>query len=362
MRKHLILLLILLSIMALSLAGCGGAAPAAEEEAEAPAVEFSAGMVTDMGGVDDQSFNQAGWEGMELAAEELGIEVSYLESQQPTDYGPNIQQYLDQDTNLIVTVGYLLVEDTGIAAEANPDTMFAIVDDASMAPNVMGIQFATDQAAFAAGYLSAGMTQTDVVGTFGGIPIPSVVIFMVGFEQGVAYYNEVHGTDVQVLGWDTATGEGLFTFDFESTENGRRMTEDLVSQGADIILPVAGPVGLGTVAVAEETPGVMVIWVDKDGCVAVPDSCAVFLTTVVKHIDVAVAGAVAAAYNDEFLGGESYMGTLANGGVSLGAYYEYEDDVPAELAAEVEDVLAGIAAGDINTGWADFLASGLLGD
>jgi basic membrane protein A len=359
MRKHL-MLLALLSILALTLTACGGGA-AGGGEAAPPAAEFSAGMVTDMGGVDDQSFNQAGWEGLERAGEELGIEVSYLESQQPTDYAPNLQQYLDQDTSLIITVGYMLAEDTGVAAEANPDIMFAIIDEASMAPNVMGIQFATDEAAFAAGYLSAGMTQTGIVGTYGGVPIPSVVIFMVGFEQGVNYYNEVHGTDVQVLGWDTETGEGLFTFDFESTENGRRMTEDLVSQGADIILPVAGPVGLGTVAVAEENPGTMVIWVDKDGCVGIPDSCAVFLTTIEKHIDVAVAGAVEAAYNGEFAGGSSFMGTLANGGVSLGPYHEFEDDVPAELAAEVDDILERIAAGEINTGWADFLASGLLG-
>jgi basic membrane protein A len=318
-------------------------------------------MVTDMGGVDDQSFNQSGWEGLQQAGENLGIEVSYLESSGPTDYQPNIQAYVEQNVDLIITVGYLLVDDTGTAAAANPDINFAIIDEASMAPNVMGIQFQTDEAAFAAGYLAAGMTQTGIVGTYGGVPIPTVTIFMVGFEQGVLYYNEVHGTDVQVLGWNTETGEGLFTFDFESTENGRNMTLDLISQGADIILPVAGPVGLGTVAVAEENPGVMVIWVDKDGCDVVPDSCGVFLTTVVKHIATAVEGAVTAAYNGEFAGGSSYMGTLANGGVSLGLYHEYEDDVPAELATEVEDVLAQIAAGELNTGWADFLASSSSG-
>jgi basic membrane protein A len=341
-----------------------GEAPAEEapaEEAPAEEVTFTVGMVTDMGGVDDQSFNQTGWEGLQQAGEELGINVSFLESQMPSDYQPNIQQYLDQDADLIITVGYLLAEDTQIAAEVNPDTMFAIIDEASSAPNVMGIQFSVDEAAFGAGYLAAGMTQTGIVGTYGGVPIPSVVMFMVGFEQGVNYYNEVHGTDVQVLGWNTETGEGLFTFDFESTENGRRMAEDLISQGADIILPVAGPVGLGTVAVAEESPGTMVIWVDRDGCVAVPDSCGVFLTTVVKNAAVTVYGAVEATYNGEFAGGSSYMGTLANGGVSLAPYHEYEDDVPADLAAEVDDVLAGIAAGEINTGWADFLASGLLG-
>lgn len=358
MNKRLMLLVVLLSIVGLSLSACGGGGGAVGGEVAEDA--FTAGMVTDMGGVDDQSFNQGGWEGLEQAGEELGIEVSYLESQQPTDYGPNIQQYLEQDTDLIITVGWMLAEDTSIAAEANPDTMFAIIDEASNAPNVMGIQFQTDEAAFQAGYLAAGMTQTGIVGTYGGVPIPTVVIFMVAFEYGVDYYNEVHGADIQVLGWDSETGEGLFTYDFESTENGRRMTEDLISQGADIILPVAGPVGLGTVAVAEENPGTMVVWVDTDGCIVVPDSCSVFLTTVLKHIGVAVGGAVEAAYNGEFAGGGSYMGTLANGGVGLAPYYEFEDDVPEDLAAEVAALSDAIVSGEINTGWQDFLDSGLL--
>jgi basic membrane protein A len=341
----------------LRLASMQGATP----EAPAGGPAFTVGMVTDSNGVDDQSFNQGSWEGLERAGEELGIEVSHLESQQPTDYQPNIQQYLNQGANLIVTVGYSLAEDTRTAAEANPDTMFAIVDETSSAPNVMGIQFATDQAAFLAGYLAAGMTRTGIVGTYGGVPIPSVVVFMVGFEQGVNHYNGVHGTGVQVLGWRTETGQGLFTFDFGSADDGRRMAEDLVSQGADIILPVAGPTGLGTIAVAEENPGTMVIWVDTDGCVVAPDSCGVFLTTVVKRIDVAVDGAVTAAYNGDFAGGGSYMGTLANGGVALAPYHEFEGAVPTDLAAEVNALREQIISGEINTGWADFLASGLLG-
>ena len=327
---------------------------------------FVVGMVTDESGIGDPFLNQFVWEGLQQAGENPNIEVSYLESSGPADYQPNIQEYVDQNVDLIITAGYLLVENTRTAAEANPDMRFAIVDEASMAPNVMGIQFQTDEAAFGAGYLAAGMTQTGIVGTYGGVPMPSMVIFMVGFEHGVAYYNEVHGTDVQVLGWDSETGEGLFTYNFASAEDGYNVALDMISQGVDIILPVAGPVGLGTVAAARENPGTMVIWVDQDGCLlipdeVIPDACSVFLTSVMENVDVVVEGVVTAAYNGEFAGGSSYMGTLANGGVGLAPYHEYEDDVPAELADEVEDILARVAAGEINTGWADFLASGLFG-
>lgn len=335
----------------------------AMEEAPAVAEEpagFSVGLVTDTGGINDQSFNRGAWEGLERVGADLGIEVSYLESRDGNDYQPNIQQYIDQGTDLIITVGYLLAEDTGAAAEANPDTNFAIVDTASMAPNVMGIEFATDETAFLAGYLAAGMSETGAVGIFGGWPTPQVLRFMVGFEQGVSRYNEVHGAHIRVFGWDGSASTGLFTHDFQSPENGHLLGGELIAQGADIILPVAGPTGLGTIDAAHENPGVMVIWVDTDGCVVVPDGCDVILTTVVKETATAVSLATEAAYHGEFAGGTSYMGTLANGGVSLAPFHEFEDDVPADLANELADVRQAIIDGSITTGWDDFVASGGL--
>jgi basic membrane protein A len=338
MRKWLIAT-VSLTVLVTLLAACAPQ-PAPTEEV------FKAGMVTDVGGIDDKSFNATSWHGMELAREELGVEVAYLESQQQTDYAVNITQFLDQGYDVIVTVGFLLGEDTATFAQQNPDTKFAIVDFAYDPPidNVLGLTFATDEAAFLAGYLAAGMTQTGKVGTFGGIEIPPVTIFMVGFQAGVEYYNEQHGTDVEVLGMD------LFVGNFESTDDGRRAGEDLIAEGADIIMPVAGPVGLGTAAAVMDNPGTMLIGVDTDWCISAEEYCSVTLTSVLKNMDIAVRDAIKMAVEGTFEGG-TYVGTLANGGVGIAPFHEFDDDVPAELKAELEEIRQGIIDGTIDTGW-----------
>jgi len=352
MRKWLLACISLLTVVTL-LAACGPQPTEAppeeapeEVEEEAPAEAFKAGMVTDVGGIDDKSFNATSWHGMEMAEEELGVEVAYLESQQQTDYAVNITQFLDQDYDMIVTVGFLLGEDTATFAEQNPDTSFAIVDFAYDPPldNVLGLTFATDEAAFLAGYAAAGMTKTGKVGTFGGIEIPPVTIFMVGFQGGVDYYNEVHGTDVEVLGMD------LFVGNFESTDDGRRAGEDLIAEGADIVMPVAGPVGLGTAAAVQENPGTMLIGVDTDWCVSAAEYCDVTLTSVLKNMDVAVFDAIKRAQEGTFEGG-TYVGTLDNDGVGIAPFNEFEDDVPDDLKAELDEVKQGVIAGTISTGW-----------
>jgi peptide/nickel transport system substrate-binding protein len=352
MRKLLYTVLSVLTVLAL-LAGCAPeatevateepavptqapAAPEPEEEEE----PFKVGMVTDVGGIDDKSFNATSWHGMEMAEEELGAEVAYLESQQQTDYAVNITQFLDQDYDMIITVGYLLGEDTATFAEQNPDTNFAIVDYAydPPIPNALGLTFSTDEAAFLAGYLAAGMSKTGKVGTFGGIEIPTVTIFMTGMKAGVDYYNKQHGTNVEVLGMN------LFTGNFESTDDGRRFAEDLMAEGADIIMPVAGPVGLGTAAAIQENPGTMLIGVDTDWCISAPEYCDVTLTSVLKNMDVAVRDAIKMGIEGTFEGG-TYVGTLKNDGVGIADPHEI--DVPADLLAEVEEVKNGLVAGTL---------------
>lgn len=131
---------------------------------------------------------------------------------------------------------------------------------------MLGQVYATDQGAFLAGYLAAGMSQTGVVGTFGGINIPPVTAFMDGFYYGVQYYNEQKGTDVMVLGWNPESSEGLFTGNFDSLDDGRAFAENLHQEGADIVMPVAGPVGLGSAQLADEmgTDSLKIIGVDAD--------------------------------------------------------------------------------------------------
>ncbi len=345
MQKKSLALLSLLLMASIVLAACGAPAQAPEE----PEAAIKVCQVTDTGGIDDKSFNATAWKGVEDAIEKFGVEGKYLESQQQTDYEKNINAFIEEGCDLIVTVGFLLGDATAAAAEANPDQKFTIVDFAydPAFPNVVGQVFNTQEAAFLAGYLAAGISKTGKIGTYGGIQIPPVTVFMDGFALGARYYNEVHGTDVQVLGWDPEAQTGLFTGNFESLEDGRNLGESLMDEGADIILPVAGPVGLGTAAAAEDRGGVYIIGVDADWVLTNPQYEAITLTSVLKNMDVTTMQVIESVINDTFAGGVT-VGTLENGGVGLAPFHALDDQVPADLKAEIEDVAAKIIAGELS--------------
>jgi basic membrane protein A len=375
--KKLYVIVTILVALSLALTACGAkkpsapatqppAAPATQPPAaptDAPKPAFKVGEVTDMGGVDDKSFNGSAWKGVQDAVSQLGIEGKYLESQQQSDYAKNIQQYLDEDTNLIVTVGFLLGVDTAKAAIANPDQKFAIVDysfpdcwpgakvgvecgtDQDL-PNVRGLMFQTDQAAFMAGYLAAGMTQTGKVATFGGLPLPTVTIFMKGFEAGVKYYNQQKGANVEVLGWNDAKGEGSFVNNFDSLDDGRAQAESFVQEGADIILPVAGPVGQGSAAYCKETGACMIIGVDADWYETVPQYKDVILSSVIKKIDVAVFNTIKDVMDGTFTGGVKVY-TIVDGGVDLAPFHDLDSKVSAELKAELDAIKKALIDGSL---------------
>jgi len=340
MFKKFSLLLSILIIAGMVLVACGGTTGGDE------AAKIC--QVTDAGGIDDKSFNATAWKGIQDAESELGVEGKYLESQNQTDYEKNINAFLEEGCDLIVTVGFLLGDATAAAAEANPDQPFSIVDfayDPTIA-NVSGQVFNTDEAAFLAGYLAAGVTQTGKVGTFGGVQIPTVTIFMDGLAMGVDYYNQQKGTSVEVLGWDPAAQTGLFTGNFESLDDGRAMGETLADEGADIIMPVAGPVGLGTAAFAQERGGILIIGVDSDWTQTSPEYTDIVLTSVLKKMDVTTLQTVQAVLDDTFEGGV-VVGTLENTGVDLAPFHELESMVSDELKAELDDLRAGIIDGSI---------------
>jgi basic membrane protein A and related proteins len=311
-------------------------------------------QVTDTGGVDDKSFNQVSNDGVKRAVKELGVEEKLSQSQSEADYEPNINNFVNGDCDLIIPVGFLLDQATQDAAKANPDQHFAIVDvdffdtdkgeDISY-DNVEELTFKTDQAAFLAGYAAAGMSKSGKVGTYGGIQIPTVTIFMDGFLAGVNQYNKDNGTNVEVLGWDGSTG--LFTGDFEDQDKGKNTTKSLVDEGADIIMPVAGPVGQGTLAYLKEVnnPDLSVVWVDVDGCTSLPDDCKYFLTTVEKKIDNAVFDAIKSEVDGDFKGGLK-EGTLENDGVGIADFHEYDSKVPQELKDKIEEYKQKIIDGD----------------
>jgi basic membrane protein A len=350
----LIALFLALSLIA---AACGEDDEGGDGDAgDQDQADFLACQVTDTGGVDDKSFNQTAYAGLQRAEDELGVEIAVLESQTADDFEPNINAFLEQDCDLIVTVGFLLGDATAAAAEANPDQNFAIVDfdffdvDAGediTYDNVRELTFATDEAAFLAGYLSAGMSRSGKLGTYGGLNIPTVTIFMNGFEAGMNHWNETHGAAIELLGWSAADQDGSFTGDFENQDKGRRTTESLLDEGADIIMPVAGPVGLGTIAAVEDAGTGAVVWVDTDGCVSVPEACSLFLTSVEKKMDNVVFDTIQAAVDGNFEGG-LYVGTLENDGVGIAPYNEYEDQIEDVIKEEVEELKAGIIDGSIS--------------
>jgi basic membrane protein A len=326
-------------------------------------------QVSDVGGIDDKSFNASAWAGAQQAVSELeGVTAEFLESNDAADFRPNIDAFISQGCDIIITVGFLLAADTAAAAVDNPDQKFAIVDQApgpfepwadaegnllSDYQNLRGLVFQTDEAAFLAGYMAAGATETGAVGTFGGLPIPPVTIFMDGFVRGVDYYNAVNGTSVTALGYDVETQEGLFTNNFESLDDGRTFAQTLLDNGADIVLPVAGPVGLGSAALCQETGACLILGVDADWNLTAPEFSDVILTSILKNINVAVFNTINNVLVLDAVG-NLFNGTLANEGVGLAGLQDNADRVSAELAQEVSDLEAAIIAAG---GLADFLAA-----
>ena len=374
MKTNLKFAAAIVAVSAMTLAGCSSSSDTAEESAapassaaaasEAPASEPAASepaaagikacQVTDVGGVDDKGFNQKAFKGVQDAAAQLGVEAIVLESQAETDYATNIQSFIDQGCGIVITVGFLLGDATKEAANANPETPFSIVDYAYAEGditnnNVLGQVFNTDEAAFLAGYLAAGTSKSGKVGTFGGINIPPVTIFMDGFYYGVQKYNADNGTNVEVLGWDPATQKGLFTENFESLDDGRTFAQNLVDEGADIVMPVAGPVGLGSAALASElgTDKLMIIGVDSDQFESDTANAGVYLTSVLKNMDVTTFNAIQSVVDGTFEGGVT-VGTLENGGVGLAPFHDMDASVPQELKDQIETIKAGIIDGSVS--------------
>lgn len=356
-------------VLALILAACGGSSPsptAAPSEAESMApseaesmeptpepVSYLVCMVSDTGGFDDASFNQSGLEGLQRAVTELGVQEEHLQSDVQEDYDRNINQCISDGADMIITVGFLLGDATGAAAAANPDVRFAIVDFAydPAIPNVEGLVYNTAEAAMLAGYASASWSTTKKMGTFGGINIGGPVTdFMDGFIAGMNYWNEQKGDTVTMLGGrdpsDPTTG--TFTGDFESTDNAKNVTIGFLQEGADVILPVGGPIGGGTFAAIEEQGADAVgLGVDADWCLTAPTTCNLTLVSIMKRIDNSVFDAIQRGLNGD-APAPVFVSTLENGGVGLSPFHDYDGDISAETKAEIEALTQAIIDGDVS--------------
>jgi len=313
-----------------------------------PVENFLACMLSDQGGFDDMSFNQSGLQGLTQVGQELGIEIRAVESKSLDVHAHDLANLVAQGCDIAFTVGFMLADATREVAPANLDTYFAIIDDNSIheLPNVKSLVFRTSEAAFLAGYAAAAYSTSGIVATYGGVQIPAVTVFMDGFADGVARYNEDKGTDVQVLGWDKAAHHGSFVDSFEDAAKGETITKTFIDQGADVILPVAGATGLGTLTAARDAENVAVIWVDADGFVTNPDFGDLILTSVIKEIGAAVLATTIEAHTDTFTI-TPYLGTLANGGVSIAPFHDFDSKIDAETKSEIEALQEMIISGEL---------------
>ncbi|MFM6963691.1 MAG: BMP family protein [Micrococcales bacterium] len=327
------------AVAALALTGCSAT----------KTVSYKACMVSDAGGFKDASFNEEAWNGLQNAKKDLGIEVATVQSPETatqTDFVTGVQSMVDAKCDLIVGVGFALATAIRDSAKANPKINYALIDSAlsndDYSPlsldNVKPIQYDTAQAAFLAGYLAAAKSTTGKVATYGGMLFPSVTIFMDGFKQGVDYYNTENGKKVAVLGaTGTDSSKWAATGDFSDQSKGKTLTEQFFAQGADIVLPVAGPVGIGTGQATLDKAGTLVIGVDSDwyGLAAHAAYKANILTSIEKKMAAAVEEVIKSGVDGKFMGGDAnqFVGTLANGGVQIADQHDvaYPDGIQAKL-------------------------------
>ena len=297
-------------VATLALTACSSGQKASSEsssDAASKGASFKACAVSDAGGWDDKSFNESAYNGLKAAQSKLGIQINTAES----------SSSCSDDSNKTVTV-----------------------------ENARPLLFNTAEAAYLAGYAAAGMSKTGKVATFGGIQIPSVTVFMDGFADGVAAYNKAKGTNVQVLGWDKATQNGSFTQSFDDQALGKQQAQQFIDQGADIIMPVAGPVGLGAAAAAQADGKTYIIGVDSDWYESAPDYKSIVLTSVMKEIGASVEQAITDSVNGKFTA-TPYVGTLENGGVSIAPFHDFDSKVPSDLKDELTKLTDQIKKGEL---------------
>ena len=296
MNMKKIVALLLAVVMVLSLAACGG------KEASSGS-KLKIGMVTDTGGVNDQSFNQGAWEGLQrLAEEDPSFEVSYLESKTDADYASNIQTFIDEKYDLIISVGFMLAGATREAAEANPDQKFAIIDDATNAdlPNVACLMFAQEQCSYLVGVIAGTMTKTGTVGYVQGMVSESMNLFGIGFISGVKAANP----DATVLQYNANA--------FGDLAAGSAAATDMVTNGADIIYQAAGGTGIGVINACADN-GIYAIGVDYDQSYIAPETV---ITSAMKRVDKGVQEICKDLKADKFAAG-LHTYSLADGGVDI---------------------------------------------
>ena len=301
----------------------------AETEEDIDGTGFKIGMVTDVGGVNDGSFNQSAWEGLQRAAENFGCEVKYIESKGDADFVPNIESFLDEDYDLIICTGYVMADAVRDAAELNPDQKFAIVDDASNADldNVTCMMFEQEQASYLVGLAAGYTTESNVVGFVVGQANETMNSFGYGYLAGVLDANP----DATILQYNANS--------FGDASAGKTAVNTMVTKGADVVFHAAGGTGLGVIDGCKEN-GIWAIGVDSDQSPLAPET---ILTSALKRVDNACYDATKKAILGTLEGGVATY-DLAAGGVDIAPT---TDNLSKDVLEKIEDAKKDIIAGDL---------------
>ena len=335
--------LVVLIAVTLASVACGGT----PTPATPACTTFNVGLVTDVGKLSDKSFNANAWQGVQdaVADSTLCVKARVIESTQATDYQKNMQLFIDQKYDMIVTVGFLLGDDTLAVAKANPKIKFAIVDYAYDKPpsNLTGLVFREDQAGFLAGIVAAKMSKSGTIGGVYGLDIPPVHKYRVGYENGAKYAV----SSIKTLGvYQPPSGPKSFN----DPDWGKQQATAMFGQGADVVFGAGGNTGNGALLAAVQAKK-FCVGVDVDQYLSYPDADPCLITSAEKHIAVAVKMAITAAVKKNWPTSGILAFDATNQGVGISPYHNYDSQVPADAKAMVAAALPKLADGSLKTGY-----------
>jgi len=344
--SKLFMVLLALTLVVAFVPACGTSEePEEPASGEEPEVTIKAAMVTDVGGLGDKSFNDLSYEGLKRAETELGVEIKVLESKEITDYESNIDQLATAGYSPIFAVGFLMTDTVSKMATAYPEVQFGGVDEFfdPVPENVVGLGFKEQEGSYLAGVVAGLATKEsfdsklnadNVIGFVGGMDVPLIKKFEAGFVAGAKSVNP----DVKVI--------SLYTGNFTDIAKGKELGLSLIEQKADVIYAAAGACGIGTIQACQEK-GALFIGVDADQYLTVPGSGDVMLTSMMKRVDNAVFETIKAAVEGTFPGGELRAFGLAEEGVGLAPFHDFESKVPQSIKDAVDKANKEIIDGTI---------------
>jgi basic membrane protein A and related proteins len=342
---------VLLMVVLLASAFLTACAPAAGSG------KLKVGLVTDTGGVNDKSFNQSAWAGVQKAMKDFNLDGKFIESKQPTDYDKNIDAFATENYNVIITVGFLMGDSTAAKAKQYPNIKFAIIDnqyfptkDSVACPdtvkdcyadggltNVNSLMFQEDEVGFLAGVLAAGMSKTGTICTVSGMEIPPVVRYVVGYQNGAKWYKP----DTKAL--------NVYIPSFVDPAKGKETGQSMITQGCDVVFGVGGNTGNGGLLAASEK-SLMAIGVDVDQYDTYPEVKGALLSSAMKNVDVAVYEYIKSVVNKTAKAGAA-TANIKNGGVGLAPFHDWDTKIPADVKAKIQAASDGLKAGTLTTGY-----------